>query len=234
MKSFFRFLGLAALFLGLIIFFFTSRESIARFLGALRVRTLAFGSENALSRTLLELSAENERLVREIERAGIKTPASQGDRYHYKTARVFSRYPFNDEATVVIDLGSEDGMKEHMPVFVSRGVLLGKIRSVSRTQSEVETIRNASWRTSVTIGSEGTKAVYSGGSSPFLDLIPKDVKLHEGDKIVSVSPEFPLGTVLGTVGKLSGATYDVWQQAKVVPAYEPEAFSTVFVLVDFP
>lgn len=234
MKFFFRFLGLAILFLVLIIFFFSSRESIARFLGSARGRITAFGSENVLSRTLLELTAENERLILELERITIKTPTGEGDRYHYKTARIFSRYPFNDETTVVIDLGSEDGMREHMPVFVARGMLLGRIRSVSRTQSEVETIRNATWRTSVTIGDEAIKSVYVGGPSPILDLIPKEAKLREGDRVISVSPDFPIGTILGTVGELSHATYDVWQQAKVVPAYEPESFSTVFVLVDFP
>jgi rod shape-determining protein MreC len=156
------------------------------------------------------------------------------DKYHYKIAEIYSRYPFNDQSMVVINLGSADGIKEGMPVFLERGVLFGKVRTVRRTQSDVETIFNTSWKTSVSIGTGNVKAVYVGGPIPTLDFIPKDAKIAAGDSILNIAPDLPLHVSLGTVLSMDPSSYDVWQRAKISPDFDLNTFNTVLVMIDFP
>jgi rod shape-determining protein MreC len=235
MKRFFGYLLLALVLLGAFFFFYRSRAGASEFLSGLTSSIFTIGREEESARRIAELEARNK--VLELDLAELRSDSTRriaDDRYHYKTARVYSRYPFNDASLITINLGSDDGVKEGMPVFAAKGVLLGKIRSVSRTESEIETIWSPAMRVSVTVGSEGIKAVYLGGSSPSLDLIPKEAKISEGASVLSTSPEFPLSSSLGSVSEISSASYEVWQKAKVAPAFEVDMLRTVFVMVDFP
>ncbi|MEK9177338.1 MAG: rod shape-determining protein MreC, partial [Patescibacteria group bacterium] len=193
------------------------------------LRDFARGSDKDAE--ILALQSENQRLRNELAYVGEEAKRPAEDRYRYKIAEVHSRYPFNDQSAVFLSLGSLDGVREGMPVFVEKGVLLGKIKKVARTQSEVETILSPQWKTSVAVGEKKVKAVYAGGVPPELDLIPKDAALAPGDLVISIAPDLPLGTLLGKVKEAGGETYDVWQKAEVEPLFFPESFQTVLVLV---
>lgn len=152
---------------------------------------------------------------------------------HYLEASLYSRYPFNDKEILVIDAGSDDGIKEGMPVFLRENVLLGKISSTKKTQSEVETIFNSAWRSSVFIGSKKIKAVLHGGKSPILELVPKGTVLERGDLVVNSSPDFPLGAYIGTVLNIYNDGSDLWFTADVDIGYSIQDAENVFVAADF-
>lgn len=234
MARFFKLLLGALALLAALFFLYTYRTPIVRTLSGAATAVKNFSSDNADRRKIIELEAKNQILSLELERTASTNSLPKDERYHYKTARVHSRYPFNDASLVVIDLGSDDGIREQMPVFVEKGVLFGKVRKVRRTTSEVESIWSAGWRMSVAIGESGTKAVYIGGDKPSLDLVPKEAKISAGDAVISTSPDAPLGSFVGKVSEVSNNSYDVWQRASVIPAFDAGEFSTVFVLVDFP
>lgn len=230
LKSIAWFGALIALFFVLYSFRVSLAFSLSR--AGESLRDFARGSDEA--RELLVLKSENQILRDELSRTTRESALIAEERYRYKTAEIYSRYPFNDQSAVFINLGSIDGIQEGMPVFVEKGILLGKVKRTHRTQSEIETIFSPQWRSSVSLGDEKIKAAYLGGSVPMLDLIQKDASIASGDKVVSVSPDVPLGTLLGTIDEVEEGTYDVWQRAKVKPLFSPESFFTVLVLVDFP
>lgn len=230
LKSLALFGALIALLFVLYLYRGVVTEVLARFGTGLR----NLSRERESDRKILELESELQRLRNERALTETKSALSSEDRYRYKIAEIYSRYPFNDQSIVFINLGSDDGIKEGMPVFIEKGVLLGKVKKVKRTQSEVETIFSALWKTSVAVGSKDVKAVYVGGASPSLDFVPKDAVLTSGERVVSIAPDLPLGTLLGKVSEIDKNSYEVWQRAKVEPLFYPESFSTVLVLVDFP
>lgn len=152
----------------------------------------------------------------------------------YTEARVYSRYPFSDRKWIIIDKGSDSGIREGMPVLLQEGILVGRISAVHRTQSEVQTVFDPAWRSSSVVGASSTKSLFQGGNPPHLEFIPKDVVLMEGDAIRNVSPEYPIGLFLGNVKKMDSADGEVWKRAEVAPPYILEDVDRVRILINFP
>lgn len=182
---------------------------------------------------VVKLTLENEKLIAELNalrRVGGKELKS----FEFKVAHIYSRYPFNNRASLVLDLGSDAGIQPGMPVLAEEGVLLGRVKAVKQTQSEVETIFSSTWKSSVGIGDEKVKAVLSGGTTPTLEFIAKEAKLKEGDRVFNLSPELPLNLYLGTLSNVVGVSYDVWQRGELDTLYEPEDLDTALVVINFP
>jgi cell shape-determining protein MreC len=208
---------------------FFYRNEILYFLGV--VRSLDYEELEALR-------LENLSLKEEIELLRERDEESPEDLY--VTARVYSRYPFNDRRLVTIALGEKDGISEGMPVLVMRGVLLGKVKKVFGRQAEVETIFDPAWRSSVVISSEGepsalgTRALLEGGTTPILTLISRDSAVSVGAPVFNTSPEFPLKLLLGEISQVRPASDDIWLTAELNTLYNPENLSEVLVVINFP
>ncbi len=149
-------------------------------------------------------------------------------------ARVFSDYPWSNRASLIIALGSADGIKENFPVLAADGVLLGKIKSVKRTQSEVLTIFDPAWRSSVAIGDSRTNALLKGGVAPHLELIPQDAKIIAGDGVLNLSSDLPINYRFGEITELKKSPKDVWFSAEIKVPYKLENLEKVIVLKNFP
>jgi cell shape-determining protein MreC len=153
---------------------------------------------------------------------------------HYVEARLYSRYPFNDQGVVVIAAGSDDGVRLDMPVLAREGILLGRVSAVRRTQSEVETIFNPAWRSSVYIGTKNVKAVLHGGKTPTIEFVPKEAAIQKGESITNSSPNFPLGVFAGTILLAHAGDRDLWQSADIDPGYTLDDVQSALVVTDFP
>lgn len=155
-------------------------------------------------------------------------------RRHYIEAYLYSRYPFNDKGVVVVSAGSDDGIRPDMPVMSREGVLLGRINSVKRTQSEVETIFNPSWRSSVYLGEKNIKAVLRGGEAPTIEFVPKEAVISKGDSVINSSPNLPFGAYVGEVSVSKISAGDLWQSAEVETGYSLDNIGSVLIVTDFP
>ncbi len=182
--------------------------------------------------TIQELTLENESLKQQLE--SLHIPREKKERYHYKIARVYSQYPFNDAASIIVDLGSDDGITVGMPVMVKEGIFLGKVKNVKRTQSEIETIFSPEWKMSVNIGKNMIKAVLNGAPTPGIDLIPIDENVSFGDKVTNNTSDFPMGALLGTISEINKNANDVWKRSSLKTPYKIEFLNTVLIIVDFP
>ncbi|MDO8556933.1 MAG: rod shape-determining protein MreC [Candidatus Jorgensenbacteria bacterium] len=153
---------------------------------------------------------------------------------HYIEARLYSRYPFNDQGVIVVAAGSDDGVRLDMPVLAREGVLFGRISAVRRTQSEVETIFDPAWRSSVYIGEKNTKAVLRGGKTPVIEFVPKEAAIQKGEIITNSSPNFPLGASAGTILLVHAVDRDLWQSADIDPGYTLNDVQSALIVTDFP
>lgn len=151
-----------------------------------------------------------------------------------RIARVYSHYPFNDKNRILIDVGENDGIKEGMPVLAKEGILLGKIIHVTKRVSEVQTLFDPLWKSSVVIGEGRTKAMLQGANNPRLELVPKEAVITPGEKISNVSPEFPMGLHVGDIRTIKEDEKKVWQIAEISVPYSIEDIDTVSVVINFP
>lgn len=153
---------------------------------------------------------------------------------HYLETRLYSRYPFNDKGVIVVAAGLDDGVRPDMPVMAREGVLLGRVSNVKQTQSEVETIFNPAWRSSVYIGKKNVKAVLRGGEVPTIEFVPKETVISKGEAITNGSPSLPLGAFLGTISLARAVNSDLWQSANIDPGYTLDDITFVLLVTDFP
>lgn len=180
------------------------------------------------------LRLENETLKTRLAELERRTPSIKKDRFAYVSARVYSRYPFNDMSEIVIDKGTDEGMVIGMPVAMEENILLGKIVSVKRTQSGVQTIFDPRWRSSVGVGNTGAKAVLKGGTLPTLEFLPADASVAVGEKVINISPEFPLSFLVGTIMDMEKTNDGSWLRARVRSPGALQTADTVFVIANFP
>ncbi|MFA4872299.1 MAG: rod shape-determining protein MreC [Patescibacteria group bacterium] len=182
------------------------------------------------NQALTELRLKNQGLEQEIKDLKNKLNlASQP----YLSARVYSRYPFNNNQTLIINVGSKDGVKVGWPVLAAEHYLLGKIVEVKTTTSEVLTIFSPDWKSGVKIGQAGIEAVLVGGRPPKLDLIPADAKIKLDDEVLSVSPNLPLNLLVGKISEINSQPTVSLQQAKIRTDYDPNQLDKVFIVTDY-
>ena len=189
-----------------------------------------------VNQALTELRLKNQGLEQEIKDLKNKLNLTSQP---YLSARVYSRYPFNDNQTLIIDVGSKDGVKVGWPVLAAEHYLLGKIAKVKATTSEVITIFSPDWKSGVKIGQTGLpaqagiEAVLIGGRPPRLDLIPADAKINLDDEVLSVSPNLPLNLLVGKISEINSQPTVSLQQAKMRTDYDPNQLDKVLIITDY-
>ena len=175
------------------------------------------------------LIQENKYLKFELQ----KHRNSSADESEGKIAKVFSRYPFNDREYIVVNLGKNDGIKIDSPVLTPSKYLLGKVVSVYDNQSEIETIFNPEWKSSVALKVPEIKAVLKGGQVPKLELISKDSEIKEGDFVFNISPDFPYEKLIGEVKNIKKNPEETWHTALVEVPYSIDEITEVIILNEF-
>ncbi|MDI6820672.1 MAG: rod shape-determining protein MreC [Patescibacteria group bacterium] len=231
MKSLRKILS-SLILLVLVLILIFSHNAVGIFLISFKKIATSFFESCEKSEVFKVIEIENNRL--KLELSALREEKIKSSLSQYRKARVYSRYPFNDRARLIIDLGLRDGIKEGMPIVLMPGVILGKVIEVKKNQSEVITLFDPEWRSSVAIGLLRAKALLKGGKEPKLELIPRDIQLKEGDDVLNISPELPMNFSLGSLNNLSEAPHEVWRTADLETNYNPEIIEEVLVVFDFP
>ncbi len=219
---------LLLLVIGLVIFvrpaFDTAYRDTKMFLAGITGGSFDYNKYN-------ELVRENESL--RFEMNNIKNEADSKSE-EGKFFEVFSRYPFNNKEILIINAGRKDGAKMNLPVLTKDGFLIGKIVSVNGRQSEVQTVFDPNWKTSVGIGDASNKAVMKGGQPPKLELIPKECQVKEGDFVFNISPDFPYKTLIGKVKNIKKVSNQIWDSGVMDIPYKLDQITEVKVFLNFP
>lgn len=219
----------------LLVMVFVWRFPLLRFFGNVRASLAGSGDPSFSYRSFEALKLENEALKTRCTTSEFVSDSSvESGKYRIQEVQVFSRYPLNDHASISVNAGSDDGLKIGMPVLTAPGVLLGKIKTVSRTKSEIETIFDPSWRSTVSVGDGRIKAVLVGGSTPYVDLLPKNASTTEGDAVLNLAPEFPMNLFLGKITDLQEGSNALWLQGTIDPFFKFEDIDRVLVVTNFP
>ena len=188
------------------------------------------------------LKEENARLRQETyhareglqELARLHTLVRFDDKWDYPivTARVVGHNPGRFLTTMVINRGTEHGVKENMPVFSMNG-LVGKVSKATFNHSRVQLLVDPNLKLSVM--DRRTRVVgflESMEGRRLTALVPAHAGIHAGDTLVTsgLGGIFPKGIPVGTVKEVRMSDLDVMRQMDVEPFQEFSILEEVFVM----
>ncbi len=146
-----------------------------------------------------------------------------------------------DQDMLTINKGLVDGVANDMPVINQQGAVFGKVFKVYKNFSEVMLISNKNSVINVKVQqSDLTKPEIdgvikgSGGQSVYLDLIPIDDTINQGQVLITSALEgtFPKDLLVGTITKVEKNDQNPHQSSQVQPFFNV-ATDNLFVILNY-
>lgn len=208
--------------------------------------TSFFTNIETLSTENEELKKENselERKLRELEiikaeNLTLKEYLKLTEKYtSYTTipAYVINKDTSNYSDIFVINVGSDDGIKENMTVIADKG-LVGHIVSVTSNTAKVQTIIDPSSSVSVTFQSTGDNAICKGtleSKTLKATYISTNAEILENDTVETsgMGGIYQKGIMIGTVSKIENTKNITDKYAIIKPAVDFNKLETVLVII---
>lgn len=154
----------------------------------------------------------------------------------YRAASVIGRDPSPFLHYIIINRGSNEGIRRGMPVVTNQG-LVGRIDAVIADAARVQLITDPGSAVNVYLQSADTSAMLLGSVTGdiTLDMISQNVLVEPGDLILTsgLGGGFPSDLVLGQVVTIRTLEFELFQQATVKPAVDFSRLEIVLVITNF-
>lgn len=154
----------------------------------------------------------------------------------YQAAAVIGRDPSPFLHYIVINRGSDDGIRRGMPVVGQEG-LVGRVAQVTANASRVELITDPAAQVSVRLQPSDVDGMLTGSITGDLviDLIPQDAVLQAGDLVFTsgIGGLFPSNILIGQVSSVRQEAQALFQTATVQPVVDFTRLEIVLVIVNF-
>jgi rod shape-determining protein MreC len=154
----------------------------------------------------------------------------------YVASAVIGRDPSPFLHYVIIDHGSDDGIRYGMPVVTQQG-LVGRIDAVTAGAARVQLINDAGSRVNVRLQSVQQEAMLSGSLTGDinLEMIPQDITVQPGELVLTsgLGGNYPQEVVVGQIISVRKRENDLFQSASVQPAVDFTSLRAVLVITNF-
>lgn len=154
----------------------------------------------------------------------------------YAAASVIGRDPSPFLHYIIIDRGSNDGIRRGMPVVTDQG-LVGRIDAVISNAARVQLITDPASVINVRLEKTGKEAQLIGTISGdlSLDLIPQDVLIQAGDVVLTsgLGGGYPTDLIVGQVLTVRKQDSDLFQEASIQPIVDFTQLKIVLIITDF-
>ncbi len=154
----------------------------------------------------------------------------------YKAASVIGRDPSPFLHYVIINRGSNDGLRRGMPVVTNQG-LVGRIDAVIADAARVQLITDPASSANVHMQNADADAILLGSvtGDVTLDMISQDASVEAGDLILTsgLGGGYPPDLIVGQVVNTRKLEYELFQQATVQPAVDFSRLEIVLVITNF-
>ncbi len=153
------------------------------------------------------------------------------------TASVIARDATNWSKTITIDVGSESGIREEIPVLNHEGIV-GHVIRVAPHHAQVLLITDARGAVDAMMQRTRTGGVFIGSSNGhnagFLRYVHREEDIRVSDRVVSsgYGGIYPKGLLLGVVKKVDRSGTDLFQTIHVEPAADFSRLEEVLVVLD--
>ena len=139
--------------------------------------------------------------------------------------------------SIIIDVGTDDGIAVGMPVESSRG-LVGQIYRTTANSAQVLLITdNLSSIPARLVDSRATGVTHGVGvaGTVELDFLSLEAEIEQGEVVLSsgLGGRFPAGLIIGRVTQIERGSSGLFQAAVIQPAVDFERLELVFIITDF-
>jgi rod shape-determining protein MreC len=156
--------------------------------------------------------------------------------YEYVGASVIGRDPSPFLQYVIINRGSDDGLRRGMPVVTQQG-LVGRISRVTAAGANVQLITDPAIGINVRLQPSRDRAVLSGSITGdlILGFIPQEANVNPGDLVLTsgFGGSYPPNILIGQVSSIRSQDYDLFQSGSVQPVVDFEQLEIVLVVTSF-
>lgn len=154
----------------------------------------------------------------------------------YKAAQVIGRDPSPFMHYIIINAGSNDGIRRGMPVVTHQG-LVGRVDAVIDSAARVQLITDPASNVNVRMQNSRTDAVLVGSLTAdlTLEMIPQDAQVIPGDLVLTsgLGGVYPPNIPVGQVVDVRKREADLFQQATIQPSVDFAQLSIVLVILNF-
>ena len=156
--------------------------------------------------------------------------------YQYVAAAVIGRDPSPFLHYIIIDHGSDDGIRYGMPVVTQQG-LVGQVDAVTASASRVQLITDAGSVINIRMQSLKKEAQLIGSVTGdlSLEMISQDVALNSGEILLTsgLGGNYPADILVGQVVSVNKKENELFQSASVQPIVNFSILRAVLVVVNF-
>ena len=154
----------------------------------------------------------------------------------YKAASVIGRDPSPFLHYVIINVGSNDGVRRGMPIVTNQG-LVGRIDAVIADAARVQLVTDPSSAVNVRLQNADTDSVLIGSVTGdlSLEMISQDVDVQEGDIVLTsgLGGDYPADLLVGQLINLRKRDYELFQEASVQSTVDFSRLEIVLVITNF-
>ena len=154
----------------------------------------------------------------------------------YVAASVIGRDPSPFLRYIMIDKGSDDGLRHGMPVVTAEG-LVGRVDAVIANAARIQLVNDPGSAVNILVSSTRTEAILSGTvtGDVQLDMVPLDITLKPGEVILTsaLGGTYPAGILVGQVVSVRRLETELFQTASVQPAVDYTNLRAVLVVTNF-
>lgn len=154
----------------------------------------------------------------------------------YITAAVIGRDISPFLHYIIINRGSDDGLRRGMPVVSSQG-LVGRVAAVTADGARVQLITDPDTAINVRIQPSGAEALLQGSITGDItvEAIPQDASIQTGDLVLTsgLGGNFPPDILIGQISGVRQRPVELFQSATVEPVVDFSQLEIVLVIVNF-
>lgn len=154
----------------------------------------------------------------------------------YQAAEVIAQDPSPFLKYVIINKGSDDGLRRGMPVVTAQG-LVGRIASVTANAARVQLIIDTSSSVNIRIQPSNTDAVLLGGLTGelSLDLIPQNAFVQAGNLVLTsgLGGNYPPNILIGQINNVRKEATDLFQSATLQPIVDFSRLEILLIITNF-
>lgn len=154
----------------------------------------------------------------------------------YITAAVIGRDISPFLHYVIINRGSDDGLRRGMPIVSSQG-LVGRVAAVTADGARVQLITDPDTAINVRIQPTGAEGLLQGSITGDItvETIPQDANIQAGDLVLTsgLGGNFPPDMLIGQVSGVRQRPVELFQTATLEPVVDFSQLEIVLVIVNF-
>lgn len=154
----------------------------------------------------------------------------------YVAASVIGRDPSPFVKYVILNRGSDDGLRRGMPVVTQQG-LVGRVAAVTAGAARVLLITDPDSSVNVRLEPSEAQAVLQGSVTEelTLDMIPQSVTVQIGDLVLTsgLGGNYPADILVGQITSVRRRETDLFQRAAVQPVVDFTRLEIVLIITNF-